>query len=139
MVRGEQRGGETINAQHSRLRQNPTGAQVIGLSGLSCYYDCPAALDILAMASAERRFISSGETSSMCVATPPVMPERIGEFAIAIAPELVFEGHSRFGASLNGPIEQSIHVFGVQEQGNGVRARRIGRGSHPGKLIVDHD
>jgi len=68
----------------------------------------------------------------------PLMPEGIGQLAVAIAPELIVEWHVDFGARRDGAVKGSVHVFQVQEKTARVLGSWRGRAGHAGELVGQH-
>src|SRR5438270_2056552 len=73
----------------------------------------------------------------------PVMPERVDEFPVAVAPEHVGDGHRDFGAGFDGAVESGIDVGGVDVDGDGraVECARRARaaGAHVGEFVGEHE
>ena len=65
------------------------------------------------------------------------MAEWVGDFSVAVTPELVCKRHIDLGARGYGTVEGGINIFSVEEDINGVGgAGRRGTG-HAGKLVTD--
>ncbi len=61
------------------------------------------------------------------LAQRPAMTERIGDLAVAIAPELIGQRHGYDGARLDRPIEHSVDIFRVQVQNDRTAAQGLRR------------
>ena len=68
----------------------------------------------------------------------PLVSERIGDFSIAVAPELVFQGHIHLGACGHGPLANGIHIFGLEEDATRILNAGRWRGVHTGELVREH-
>src|SRR5947207_9839300 len=60
----------------------------------------------------------------------PLVAKRIGDLAVAVAPELIFERHVHFRPSRHRAIEGRIHIFQIEEDPARILHSRSRRGVH---------
>src|SRR5713226_981390 len=65
----------------------------------------------------------------------PLVAKRVGDFPVAVSPELIGKWHVNLGACGNSTVEGRVHIFCVQEDINGVRGTGRWRAGHAGKLV----
>ena len=65
----------------------------------------------------------------------PLVAEGIGDLAVAVAPELIFERHVHFRARRHCAIEGRIHIFQIEEDPARILHSRHGRGVHARELV----
>ncbi len=68
-----------------------------------------------------------------------MMAEGIGEFAVAIAPKLICEGHVHASARGDGAVESRVYVLEIEEESAGIHGSRRWRSGHAGEFVGQHD
>src|SRR5208283_3575218 len=69
---------------------------------------------------------------------PPLLAKWVAYLGIAVAPELILEGHINLAPGLDGAVIESIYIVAVDEEVRRLRTFRIRRAGHAREFIAQH-
>src|SRR5712691_658848 len=69
----------------------------------------------------------------------PLVAEWVGDFSVAVTPELVCKRHIDLGARGDSTVEGGINIFSVEDDINGVGGTGRRRTGHAGKLVTNEN